>query len=77
MTAQIQPFGALLDGISVDRVSIVGGGLTAHMLTYGATVQDLQLDGVNYPLVLGSPVLEPYLGPMTYFVSDVSAYGAK
>ena len=77
MTAQIQAFGTLPDGTTVDRVCISGGGLTAHILTYGATIQDLRLDGVNHPLVLGSPVLEPYLGPMTYFGAIVGRFANR
>lgn len=77
MTPKIQPFGMLPDGTPVDRVSIVGGGLTANILTYGATVQDLRLDGVDHPLVLGAPVLKPYLGPMTYFGAIVGRFANR
>ena len=77
MTDQIQVFGTLPDGTAVERVPISGGGLTAHILTYGATVQDLRLGGVDHPLVLGSPVLEPYLGPMTYFGAIVGRFANR
>ena len=77
MTAQIQAFGTLSDGATVERVSISSGRLTAHILTYGATIQDLRLGGVDHPLVLGSPVLEPYLGPMTYFGAIVGRYANR
>lgn len=77
MADQIQPFGELSNGTRIKRICISGGGLTAHILTYGATVQDLQLDGINYPLVLGSPMLEPYLGPMTYFGAIVGRFANR
>lgn len=77
MTPQTHRFGTLPDGTLVDRISIAGGGLTAHVLTYGATVQDLRLEGVNHPLVLGAPALEPYLGPMTYFGAIVGRFANR
>ncbi|MDX1742124.1 MAG: aldose epimerase family protein [Ruegeria sp.] len=77
MTTQIHPFGTLPDGTPVEQVSIVGGGLTAHILTYGATVQDLRLDGLEHPLVLGAPELEPYLGSMTYFGAIVGRFANR
>lgn len=57
-------FGTLPDGDKVEQVTIRGGGLTATVLSYGAIVQDLRLEGVGHPLVLGSESLDPYLGPM-------------
>ena len=77
MKPQIQPFGKLPDGTSVERITITGGGLTAQVMTYGATVQDLRLDGVGHPLVLGAPVFEPYLGPMTYFCAIVGRFANR
>lgn len=67
MTSQIEPFGATEEGEAVMRVRLSGGGLTASIITYGATVQDLRLDGHAPPLVLGAPMLAPYLGPMAHF----------
>lgn len=77
MTARIQTFGTLPDGAIVERVSISGGGLIAHILTFGATIQDLRLDAVDHPLILGSPVLESYLGPMTYFGAIVGRFANR
>jgi aldose 1-epimerase len=65
--SRVQAFGTAPDGTPVHRVAIGGGELTVHLLTYGATVQDLRLDGVPHPLVLGSDTLAAYLGPMRYF----------
>lgn len=77
MANQIQPFGELPNGTQIECICMRGGGLTAHVLTYGATVQDLRLDGIDHPLVLGSPVLEPYLGPMTYFGAIVGRFANR
>ena len=74
---QITDFGRLPDGQTVQRISISGGGLTAHILTYGATVQDLRLDGVAYPLVLGSPTLLPYLTDFRYFGAIVGRFANR
>ncbi|WP_108263439.1 aldose epimerase family protein [Mangrovicoccus ximenensis] len=62
----METFGHLPDGRTVERVRISGGGLTAAFLTWGATLQDLRLDGVPFPLVLGSDRFEPYLGSLLY-----------
>lgn len=57
----------LPDGREVQRLTLRGGGLTAQILTLGAIVQDLRLDGIAYPLVLGAPDAASYLGPTRYF----------
>ena len=46
-------FGQAEDGQSVYRVTLTGGGLTANILTWGAILQDLRLEGHQPPLVLG------------------------
>ncbi len=53
-------FGATADGAPVHRVKIVGGGLTAHVITWGAVVQDLRLKGHAPSLVLGFDSFESY-----------------
>lgn len=60
-------FGEMPDGTRVDRVAISGGGLTAHVLTYGSVVQDLRLEGHSEPLVLGFETFAPYLTHSPYF----------
>lgn len=65
------------DGRSVQRVTLRGGGLTAHVLTLGAIVQDLRLDGIAHPLVLGADSLGPYLGPMQYFGALVGRFANR
>lgn len=77
MTPRREPFGTMPDGTAVERLTITGGGLTARVLTYGATVQDLRLEGVDHPLVLGAPTLAPYLGPMQYFGALVGRFANR
>lgn len=63
----MQKFGEMPDGREVHRVQLSGHGLTANILTYGAVVQDLRLDGHEAPLVLGFVDFESYLAHSPYF----------
>ena len=65
-TLRPESFGHAPDGTPVQRIALRGGGLTAHVLTLGGIVQDLRLDGVDHPLVVGAQTLAPYLGPLRY-----------
>jgi aldose 1-epimerase len=60
-------FGRLENGETVERIRLAGGGLTAHVLTWGAVIQDLRLDGHDAPLVLGFEDLAGYLHHSPYF----------
>jgi aldose 1-epimerase len=60
-------FGTLEDGKPVYRVQIAGGGLTASVLTWGAVIQDLRLQGHEAPLVLGFDTFDPYPAHSPYF----------
>ncbi|MCJ8056410.1 galactose mutarotase [Shinella curvata] len=60
-------FGRLASGEVVERITISGGGLTAHVLTWGAVIQDLRLDGHDAPLVLGFKDFSAYLDHSPYF----------
>ena len=62
-------FGRLENGETVERIRLAGGGLTAHVLTWGAVIQDLRLDGHDAPLVLGFEDFAGYLGHSPYFVA--------
>lgn len=73
----IEEFGALPDGQIVHRLHLQGGGLDAYILTLGAIVQDLRIKGVAHPLVLGAPMLAPYLGPMQYFGAMVGRFANR
>ncbi len=65
-------------GAVVERAEISGHGLTARFLTLGAILQDLRLDGVPHPLVLGFDRLEDYLAhPDLYFGAMVGRYANR
>ena len=55
-----EAFGNTKDGETVRRLKIEGGGLTAHVMSWGAVVQDLRLAGHQPPLVLGFERFEDY-----------------
>ena len=57
------------EGRPVHRVRISNDRLTADILTWGAVVQDLRLDGHPYPLTLGFETFEPYPTESPYFGS--------
>jgi aldose 1-epimerase len=60
-------FGHLESGEPVERITLTGGGLTAHVLTWGSVIQDLRLAGHDAPLVLGYEDLPSYLAHSPYF----------
>ncbi|SDE23778.1 aldose 1-epimerase [Paracoccus isoporae] len=67
----------LPDGRPVRGITLEGGGLRARVLTLGAIVQELRLDGIDHPLVLGSPDIAAYLGEMRYVGAIVGRYANR
>lgn len=70
-------FGTDPDGNSVYCVRLTGGGLTAHVLTWGAVVQDLRLEGHDDPLVLGFTELDHYIHHSPYFGATAGRYANR
>ena len=64
--ANITPFGTMASGAKVDRITLTDGGLTASILTKGATLQSVRLDSVGYDLTLGSGLLSDYEGKLRH-----------
>ena len=60
-------FGAAPDGSDVELVAIENGGALAQIMTWGASLQDFRIAGVDHPLILGSPEFAPYLGVMRHY----------
>ena len=60
-------FGTLPDGREVQKITIRNGDLSAGILTYGAILNEVRLDGVAHNLTLGSDKLDDYLGVMKYY----------
>ena len=72
-----ETFGHLPGGEAVQRLTLRGGGLRATILSYGAIVQDLRLDGHEAPLVLGLPDLGGYLERPNYFGATVGRFANR
>lgn len=60
MNASIKPFGTTAAGAAVQVITLRAGELTARVLTYGATLQDLRLAGTPWPLCLGAERVAAY-----------------
>ncbi|MEZ5449977.1 MAG: aldose epimerase family protein [Thiolinea sp.] len=73
----MQIFGKTPSGTDVQRITLSGGGLTANILTLGGALQDLRLEGVEHSLVLGFPVLEPYLPATSYMGPTVGRFANR
>ncbi|MDO5604846.1 MAG: aldose epimerase family protein [Paracoccus sp. (in: a-proteobacteria)] len=69
--AQLSSFGHLPDGREVGRITLRGGGLRAEVLTWGAVIRDLRLDGHAPPLVLGLNDIGAYLAHSRNFGASV------
>lgn len=67
----------LPDGRAIDRVTLTADGLTAQVLTLGCIVQDLRLDGVDHPLILGMPDPAAYLGKARYMGAIVGRFANR
>lgn len=61
-----EPFGVTQSGHEVRKLTISNGALTASVLTYGAILQSVRLQGVSHDLTLGSDQLADYENEMIY-----------
>lgn len=77
MAFDVERFGEMPDGRAVHRVTLHKGAMRGQVLTLGAIVQDLRLEGTNHPLVLAAGTLAPYLRPMHYFGASVGRYANR
>jgi aldose 1-epimerase len=59
-------FGISPGNQAVSQITIGGHGMTARILTWGATLQDLRLDGYENPLVIGFTNFQDYLDHSQY-----------
>jgi len=64
--ARIDAFGTLPDGQEIRVITLRAGELIARVLTLGASLQDLRLAGVPWPLILGSDAPGAYLGALPW-----------
>lgn len=70
--AILTPFGTTATGVDVAKVTLRCEGLSAAILTKGATLQSVRLDGVDHDLTLGSDRLADYEGKMRHHGSLVA-----
>ena len=66
-----RPFGTTSRSEQIVAGDIAAFGLCATIISWGATLQDLRLDGHPYPLVLGFTSLQDYLGHGQYHGATV------
>lgn len=67
----ITNFGKTPSGEIVQMVTLQGGSLKAEVVTYGAALRSLYLEGFEPSLALGAETLEDLMGPLRYFGSTV------
>jgi aldose 1-epimerase len=73
----VEHFGTTRDGQDVRRVSLAAGGLSARIITLGAALQDLRLDGHAPPLVLGFDKLADYEAHSPHFGATAGRYANR
>jgi aldose 1-epimerase len=56
----VEDFGVTQAGVQVHRVTLTGGAMRVAVLTFGAAVQSVQMEGVGHDLTLGSDRLSDY-----------------
>ena len=62
----IEDFGICPENQTVSRIRLTGHGLTAYILTWGAALQDLRIEGYPKPLVVGFETLRDYIDHSQY-----------
>ncbi|MCW2309816.1 aldose epimerase family protein [Rhodobium gokarnense] len=63
----IETFGKTASGEDVEVITLAGGGLTVKLLTLGALVHDIRMDGIAHPLVLGMNSVAEYEAHARHF----------
>ncbi|HMQ57634.1 MAG TPA: aldose epimerase family protein [Rhizobiaceae bacterium] len=71
------PFGTTPSGEEVRALTIRGGGLTARLMTWGAGIVDLRLEGHALPLVLGFDDFTHYPAHSPYFGVSAGRYANR
>lgn len=70
-------FGMASEAKEIHQFELQGGGLRAHILTWGGVLQDLYLEGVPYSLVLGFADLASYLNSKAYIGGNVGRFANR
>ena len=51
----------------MQAITLASPDMAATILTWGAALQDMRLEGLTHGLTLGGPDMAAYEGPMGYF----------
>ncbi len=73
-------FGRLADGTEIERITLTAGGIVARILTWGATLQSLDVpgrDGAAADVVLGYATIEDYVAKPEFFGATVGRYANR
>ncbi|SCZ49726.1 aldose 1-epimerase [Epibacterium ulvae] len=62
----VQTVATAPDGSDVHEVSLQNDQMSARLLTFGASLRDLRLEGIEHPLVLGFDAVEDYFTRAAY-----------
>ena len=73
----MEHWGRTAAGEEVVRLKLSAGGLTAHVISWGAVIQDLRLAGHAPPLVLGFERFAPYPAESPYFGATAGRVGNR
>jgi len=73
----IEVWGQAPDGSDVQRITLKRGGLSATVISFGAILQDLRLEGHASSLVLGFDTLEAYTKNPQYFGAIVGRFAGR
>ena len=65
--AMTMVFGTAPDGTDVLQVTLTHAGTTARLMTWGASLTDFRIEGLQGPMVLGSDNFDRYLTDMHHF----------
>jgi aldose 1-epimerase len=74
------PFGTAENGVAVEAVTLTGGGITARIMSFGATLQSLLVPdkmGRVADIVLGHDDLAGYLARRQFFGQTVGRYANR
>ncbi|QGN35456.1 galactose-1-epimerase [Microlunatus sp. Gsoil 973] len=81
LTITSEPFGETADGVPVERYTFGSdSGVQVRMLTYGATIQSIELpdrDGNLASVLLGLPTLADYQDHSPYFGATIGRFGNR
>ena len=73
----IEVWGQAPEGSDVQRITLKRGGLSATVISFGAILQDLRLEGHASSLVLGFDTLEAYTKNPQYFGAIVGRFAGR